>query len=125
MSTTEDVYWLYERNKTTEYNGCVKLKKECLNLYDNKCYCIPTDIVLPTTIGCQDIKCRFKTKTYIKFNEECCICMESIIHKSNAHLTECGHAFHKKCLFKVIETKWMKLRRMAMYCYSSMNCIPL
>ena len=111
MSTIDDIYWLYERNKKTEYMDCVKLQKECPNLYDSKCYCTPTDIVLPITIGDSDIKCRFKVKTYIKINEECCICLESINHKNNAHLTECGHVFHKKCLFKVFEMKWMKLRR--------------
>ena len=111
MATTEDVFWLYERNKTTEYIGCVKLKKECPNLYNNRCFCCPDDIVLPITIGNQDTPCRFKVKTYIKFNEECSICIEPIIHKINAHITGCGHVFHKECLFKMVEHNWLQKRR--------------
>jgi hypothetical protein len=111
MSTTDDVFWLYERNKTTEYIGCVKSKKQCPNLYNNVCYCCPEDIVLPITIGDQTVPCRFKVKTYIKINEECCICLEIINNKNNAHITECGHSYHKKCLFDLFENKWLTLRR--------------
>lgn len=106
MSTTEDVFWLYERNKNKEYNDCIKLCKPCPNLFGNDCCCDSSDPILPITIGEQTTKCRFKVKSYIKIGEECPICFESIQHKKNAYLTGCGHAFHRKCLFNTIQSKW-------------------
>lgn len=106
MSTSEDVFWLYERNKNIEYNNCIKLCKPCPNLFGDECCCDSLDPILPITIGEQSTKCRLKVKTYIKFGEECPICFESIEHKKNAYLTGCGHSFHRKCLFKTIQAKW-------------------
>ena len=105
-SDSENVFWLYERNKNEEYNNCIKLCKPCPNLFGNDCCCDSDDPVLPLTIGEQTTKCRFKVKTYIKFGEECPICFDPIKHKSNAYLTGCGHAFHRKCLFNTIQAKW-------------------
>ena len=42
-----------------------------------------------------------KIKAYIAPGEECPICLEEILHKSNAHLTLCGHAFHKTCFHEL------------------------
>lgn len=106
MSTAEDVFYLYERNKNKEYNDCIKLCKPCPTLFGNSCCCDPLDPVLPITIGNQEDLCRFHVKIYIKFGEECPICYETIKHKKNAYLTGCGHHFHRDCLFKVITTKW-------------------
>lgn len=39
-----------------------------------------------------------QTKHYIQIGEECPICYESILHKKTALLTNCGHAFHYKCI---------------------------
>jgi hypothetical protein len=118
MTTSEDVFKLYDRNKNKEYNDCIKLCKPCPNLFSNVCYCDSLDPVLPTTIGEQDIPCRLKVKIYIKPGEECSICLESINHKSNAHLTTCGHSFHKTCIFKVFESKWIEKRKTP----CSLNC---
>lgn len=106
MTTSEDVFWLYERNKTKEYIDCIKLCKPCPNLFDNECLCDSSDPILPLTIGEQTVKCRFKVKSYIKFGEECPICFDPIQHKKNAYLTGCGHAFHRKCLFNTFQAKW-------------------
>ena len=105
MSTTDDIFWLYERNKNI-YSDCIKKNRICNNLIDNKCYCYIDDIVYPITVGDQDVKCIFKVKSYIKIGEECPICMEGIFHKINAYITGCGHSFHRKCLSKVFQTKW-------------------
>ena len=106
MATTDDVFWLYKRNKNKEYNDCIKLCKPCPSLFVNECCCDSLDPVLPITIGDQTTPCRFKVKTYIKFNEECPICLEPIQHEKNAYLTNCGHSFHRKCLFDTIQSKW-------------------
>jgi hypothetical protein len=39
-----------------------------------------------------------KQKHYIQIGEECPICYEPINHKNSAFLTDCGHAFHYKCI---------------------------
>lgn len=39
-----------------------------------------------------------QTKHYIKIGEECPICYEQIVHKRTAYLSNCGHAFHYKCI---------------------------
>ena len=111
MSTAEDVFWLYERNKNV-YCNCNKLLKCNHNINDkcisnNECYCYLNEIVQPLTIGYQDISCRLNVKSYIKQGEECPICMDLILTKQNAYLTECGHAFHKICIFKSYENKYL------------------
>ena len=106
MSTAEDVFHLYERNKNKEYNDCIKLCKPCPNLFGNDCCCESLDPVLPVTIGEQFIRCKLKVKSYIKFGEDCPICFDPIKHKANAYLTGCGHSFHRKCLFDTIHAKW-------------------
>ena len=103
--TIDDVFYLYERNKTI-YNNCKLLNKECITYYDNICYCFLDENVFPITIGEQTINCMLNRKCYIKIGEECPICLEKIIYKTNAYLTGCGHAYHRLCLFKVFETQW-------------------
>lgn len=44
-----------------------------------------------------------RVKCYINPQEDCSICLEKICNKSDAYLTNCGHAFHKSCLFKTYE----------------------
>ena len=43
-----------------------------------------------------------KDKLYIKKFDECPICLEGITSKQNAYLTQCGHAFHKKCMHQLV-----------------------
>lgn len=105
-ATTEDVYYLYERNKTV-YDNCKFNGKQCPSeIYGVYCDCQrENEPVLPITIGDQCVPCDIKRKVYIKPGEECAICLENIIKKSEAYLTSCGHSFHKLCAFKVFETK--------------------
>ena len=116
MTTSEDVFWLYERNKNVVYSSCVKYNTPCPNLFNNECCCNSSDPVLPLTIGEQTIPCRFKVKTYIKFGEECPICFDPIKNKINAYLTGCGHAFHRKCLFDTFQAK------LVMKPFSTLKC---
>lgn len=112
MSTLEDVFYLYERNSRYYYN--CKLDVNNGNDNDNnkqkccgECYCINKQEVRPFTIGDQDACCELKIKCYIKYGEICPICREEIITKNSAFITNCGHAYHKKCLFKYIQIKWL------------------
>lgn len=107
--TCEDVYDLYERNKRV-YDDCYLAKKKCPSLYED-CYCRFQVPVLPLTIGDQFSSCNIKTKRYIKPYEECPICLEQISSKTNAYLTNCGHTFHKSCLFKSYEINLHQCRK--------------
>lgn len=106
-ATAEDVFCLYERNSTYYYN-CLQqgTLEKCKTKYNNNCSCYERQMVYPITIGDQQTKCDFKRKIYIKFGQECPICIEPIIRKIDAYLTPCGHGFHKKCIFDAFETKW-------------------
>jgi hypothetical protein len=108
MSTAEDVFYLYERN-SRYYHDC-NLKnaiEECSDCWNNECFCHLKQDVMPLTIGDQFAPCHLKIKCYIKPGEECPICYEQILTKTTAFITNCGHAFHKKCIFKCMETKWL------------------
>jgi len=108
MSTAEDVFCLYERN-SRYYHDC-NLKnciEECNDCWSNDCYCHLKQTVRPFTIGDQNVPCSLKIKCYVKPGEECPICYEEIMTKSSAFITNCGHPFHKKCLSKYIESKWL------------------
>jgi hypothetical protein len=106
MSTAEDVFWLYERNKNY-YANCANIGKmdTCPEKVDEKCYCHYNELVNPKVIGITDVKCSMKRKTYIKQGQECPICLDPIMRKSEAHLTSCGHGFHKLCMFKLLDLK--------------------
>jgi len=104
MSTAEDVFYLYERN-LTHYTTCSSLNL-CPNNYCNECCCSDNSCVKPITIGEQNMKCNLNRKCYIRPGEECSICLEPIMKKSEAYLTYCGHSFHKNCIFKSFEQKW-------------------
>ena len=108
MSTAEDVFYLYERN-SRYYHDCNLQNSidECPDCWSNDCYCHLKQDVLPLTIGDQFVTCHLKVKCYLKPGEECPICYEQILTKNAAFITNCGHSFHKKCLFKCMETKWL------------------
>jgi len=87
MSTVEDVFHLYENHNNKD------------------------KIILPLNIGEQDIgkqniQFYLKYKCYIKPGDICPICLDEIYTKSSAFLTNCGHHFHKKCLFNYMKKKW-------------------
>jgi hypothetical protein len=84
MATVEDVYWLYENEG--------KLNDDNVLLF-------------PNVIGETGTKCSFKRKTYIIPGQECPVCMDPILRKSEAYLTSCGHGFHKKCIFDAFHAK--------------------
>jgi hypothetical protein len=99
MSTLEDVFYLFERNSRYYYT--------CKKCHDYECNCYEKPDILPFTIGDQTASCDLKVKCYIKPGDECPICYDPIMTKSSAFITDCGHSFHKKCLFKSMETKWL------------------
>lgn len=113
MTTAEDVWYLYEKKNT--YKDLIKHDKttDYIDNFDTDLYESPVN---PEKIGNQFNSCNFKRKVYIKPGEECPICLENIVTKSNAYLTGCGHSFHKKCLFKNYEAN----RKMKANC--SLNC---
>ncbi len=39
-------------------------------------------------------------KHYIIFGQKCCICYEKILTTKTAFINDCGHYFHRKCIFK-------------------------
>lgn len=111
MSTAEDVFYLFERNSRYYHDCCLKKEIEnCNEYYNNECFCYLKQTVRPVTIGDQCVPCDYKIKCYIKPTDECPICFDKIMTKSNAFITHCGHHFHKKCLFKYIEKKWLSTR---------------
>ena len=84
----EDVFYLFERNKL---------------IYSKN---PEVELVQPLTIGEIHTSCKLNIKCYIFQEEECSICLDKINIKKNAFLTECGHSFHRECLFKTFENKW-------------------
>lgn len=64
-----------------------------------------TNLILPIKMGNDEMHPRLNTKMYIKPFENCPICYDDIIRKSDAYLSVCGHGFHKKCIFKAYEAK--------------------
>jgi hypothetical protein len=94
----EDVFYLYERNKL---------------IYSDFCF---RETVQPITIGETCVPCKMNIKCYIRQGEECPICLEKIMLKKDAFLTGCGHAFHRKCLFKTFESRWKAKPYSALRC---------
>jgi len=109
MATAEDVFYLYERN-SSYYHNCNKQGKinECPDNWQNECYCHTKQDVLPLTIGNQYVPCSIKRRCYIRPGQECPICLENILRKSEAYISCCGHSYHKHCIFKSMETQWKK-----------------
>ena len=109
MSTAEDVFYLFERNSRYYYTCASKTEIEnCTEYYNNECFCHLKQEVNPFTIGDQYAYCKLNIKCYIKQGDECPICFDPILNKSNAFISNCGHHYHKKCLFKVHETNIFK-----------------
>lgn len=105
MSTAEDVFYLYERNSRV-YHDC-QVKNNTENCEEKCSDEFLRQEVRPFTIGDQDIPCELNIKCYIRPGDECPICYEGILTKSSAFITNCGHHYHKTCLFNYIKTKWL------------------
>lgn len=105
----EDVYWLYERN-STYYHNCNKqgLIDKCPDQVDGECFCHLQQCIVPYKIGNTCLPCNLNRKTYIKLGEECSICFEEILLKDNSYLLDCGHGFHKDCIFNAYKTNILK-----------------
>lgn len=133
MTTTEDVWFLYE--KRNDYADLIIFNKnECDKTeydFDPSYIClIYSEIgnespIYPEKIGNEFNKCNFKRKVYIKPGEECPICYEAINHKSNAYLTGCGHSFHKTCIFKHYEIRRQFNPNCSLYCPMCRSCLGL
>lgn len=106
MTTAEDVFWLYERTRYV-YNQCTVIE-ECPTKWNNECQCYLNETVCPVLVGDITLPCRKNIRSYIKIGEECPICLDPIIHKTNAYINGCGHAFHKTCVMKTMESKWQR-----------------
>jgi hypothetical protein len=80
--------------------------EDIYNLYENECDNDNDKLLIPLKIGNNEGTPKLNIKMYINpFKEECPICYEKIIRKSDAYLTECGHSFHKICILKSYEAK--------------------
>jgi hypothetical protein len=85
----EDIFYLYERNKLI-YSDFPDI-----------------EIVQPLTIGDIDVPFNKNKKCYTYSTEICPICIENIgFTKINTYITDCGHTFHRKCLFEMMDSKW-------------------
>ena len=122
--TAEDVFYKYERNRMF-YSNCHEMGKLacCPTKFGNKCYCWTEEVVNPTTIGYTISSPTLGVKTYIAFNEKCPICLSGITHKSNAYLTECGHSFHRKCMYKAFVACWGRQYLAPFKCPICRDCI--
>jgi len=118
MTTLEDVFSLYERNAASVYHDCAQLNKleTCPIKWEGKCLCQFKVPVFPKTIGNPEIPCNIKRRCYVKPGHECPVCFEPILTKTTAYLTCCGHAFHKKCIFEMVESKWLQLYPCTIHC---------
>ena len=119
-STDIDVFWLYERNKKV-YDFCTWANRKCPSI-EGECYCHLIVAVLPLTIGDQFTHCNMRVKCYINPQEDCSICLEKICKKSDAYLTNCGHSFHKSCLFKTYENGRFHHKKSNNNIYYQLNC---
>lgn len=79
--------------------------EDIYNLYEHEYDNNNNKLLIPLKIGNNEGMPKLKIKMYIKPFEECPICYEQIIRKSEAYLTECGHSFHKICITKSYEAK--------------------
>ena len=118
MSTAEDVFYLYERNLSYYYD-CKQRGEEnsCISyILTKECKCSREQIVIPQSIGNRECSCSLDRKCYIKPGTECPICFDDILKKSEAYLTCCGHAFHKKCIFDAFKQKLLFRRNSNFRC---------
>jgi hypothetical protein len=97
MTTLEDTFNDYDGNSikiSANYQGNNKIAKYSILDYDsdfNKYESYNRKIK-------RNIMENLKTTHYIKIGFDCPICYESINHRKNAFLTDCGHSFHYDCI---------------------------
>ena len=131
------IWSLYERNSSHYFTCKGQDLAKCPNLWDKEsehkiCWCYRDQIVLPITIGERQIDTTLDTdpeyrrrqleqslnrRSYICIGESCSICMDSVIHKRNAWITYCGHAYHRTCLVQYYHSY---MKRVKPYT----NCVP-
>lgn len=74
---------------------CCNIENQLLIDNVNKIMNLSTEI---HNTNMKSIKKDFSCKKYIRANDECAICYETIATRKNAFLLECGHSFHFSCL---------------------------
>jgi hypothetical protein len=87
------------------------VSKRKLNLKE-ECMCHAKAVVYPIEIGWRWFLHEdplLKKKMYIAWGEACLLCDNEIIHKENAYLAACGHAFHRKCIYNYIHDLDLKI----------------
>lgn len=99
------VFWEFERNSFV-YSDCFaeRTPNKCA-VIGTECFCHMDQIVFPITVGFRWKRPVIGVKTYIKVGDECPICLDPILAKTNAYLTCCGHAFHKRCILTAYHTQ--------------------
>lgn len=66
--------------------------------YGNEKY---TKIINETLVNNRKVaSATLNIKHYIIIGSECSICYEKILTNKTAYISECGHSYHKKCIFK-------------------------
>jgi thiol-disulfide isomerase/thioredoxin len=112
--TTDDIFSDYNKPLTTKvsanFQGSNSICKTKLLDYDSDFYLYES---YNRKVRKSIIE-NLQVKHYIKIGETCPICYDEIIHKKNAFLTDCGHAFHYDC---IIEYDYKNsFTKMGIYC---------
>jgi hypothetical protein len=92
MTTLEDIITIYE-NEGKFYK----------NFMDTNRVLNKNVVVCELSAHCPSLK----NKSYIKLGEECSICFEPIFFHSHSFLGDCGHAFHRKCIYQWEEASFL------------------
>jgi hypothetical protein len=120
------IWWLHERNSRV-YFTCIDIET-CPNSVsfgedddsaNKQCCCHRSQIVVPQEIGEWWQPLKLNTRSYIPISAECPICLLPMIHKRNAWITYCGHAFHRTCL---VQSYYSYMNNKDIVKYT--NCIP-
>lgn len=108
----------YKKNSSITLDDIYHCMPIYSNLYDNILEIYPSSLVgfcspskysgYKKTRKVSIIK-NLNKKLYIKIGEDCPICYEKIIHKTQALLTNCGHAFHFECIQNYYNLDYNKL----------------
>jgi hypothetical protein len=94
--TLDDIFTDYDRNATMKIS-CEKQGLNGIQKHSIIYIYISGDDILRRKIK-RDIIDNLQIRHYIKIGEECSICYEKILNRKTAFLTDCGHAFHYKCI---------------------------
>lgn len=105
-----NIWSLHQRNGSYYYNCFNHGNKECRRITHKDdeveeeiaddsgyCMCHSNQAWAPLEIGFKYFRPTLACKTYIRPGEECAICTEPVLYRSDAYLTLCGHSFHRSC----------------------------